>query len=71
MTAAYTPENTAATTAFATSTRVRFGTAMNVVRISPLLYSLVTVSDARIISTGTPKMATPIAAFSGGRPPVP
>ena len=44
---------------------------MNVVRISPLLYSLVTVSDDRIISTGTPKTATPIAAFSGASGPVP
>ena len=44
---------------------------MNVVRISPLRYSLVTVSEARIINTGTPKTATPIAAFSGGSPPEP
>ena len=35
-------------------------------RISPLRYSSVTVIDARIISTGTPNTATPIAAFSGG-----
>jgi hypothetical protein len=39
---------------------------MNVVRIIPLRYSPVTVIDARIISTGTPKIATPIAAFCGG-----
>src|SRR6188472_415180 len=71
ITAAYAPENTAATTALATSTSVRFGTAMNVVRISPLRYSLVTVSDDRIIRTGTPKTATPIAAFSGSSGPGP
>ena len=44
---------------------------MNVVRIMPLRYSLVTVSADRIISTGTPKMATPIAAFSGASGPGP
>ena len=64
--AAHTPENRAATTAFAASTSVRFGVARNVVRTSPLRYSPVTVIDARIISTGTPNTATPIAAFSGG-----
>ena len=44
---------------------------MNVVRIMPLRYSLVTVSAARIISTGTPNTATPIAAFSGAAAPGP
>ena len=62
--AAYERRNTAATTAFATSTSVRFGVAMNVVRIIPLRYSPVTVIDASTISTGTPNTATPIAAFS-------
>ena len=66
VTAAHPPEKTAATTAFATSTSVRFGVAMNVVRIIPLRYSPVTVIEARIISTGTPNTATPMAAFSGG-----
>src|ERR1700682_2269168 len=66
ITAPYAPENAAATTALATSTSVRLGVAMNVVRIVPLRYSPVTVIDARTISTGTPNTATPIAAFSGG-----
>ena len=39
---------------------------MNVVRIIPVRYSSVTVIAARIISTGTAKMATPTAARSGG-----
>src|ERR1700741_218083 len=64
--AAYTAENIAATTAFAINTKVRFGVAMNVVRIIPLRYSPVTVIAARIINTGTPNTATPVAAFSGG-----
>ena len=64
--AAYTAENIAATTAFAINTRVRFGVAMNVVRIIPLRYSPVTVIAARIISTGTPNTATPVAVLSGG-----
>ncbi len=63
---AYTAENAAATTAFAINTDVRFGVTMNVVRIIPLRYSPVTVIAARIISTGTPNTATPVAALSGG-----
>src|ERR1700742_1767902 len=66
ITAAYTAENSAAMVAFATSTDVRSGVAMNVVRIMPLRYSPVTVIAARTISTGTPNTTTPIAAFSGG-----
>src|ERR1700681_3396772 len=66
ITAAYTPQTTAATIAFATNTKLRFGVAMNVVRIMPLRYSPVTVIAARIISTGTPNTAAPIAAFPGG-----
>src|SRR5262245_43038572 len=66
ITAAYTAENSAAMVAFATNTRVRFGVAMNVVRIIPLRCSPVTVVAARTISTGTPNTATPVAAFSGG-----
>ena len=69
ITAAKKLENAAATTALAARTSVRFGTAMNVVRIMPLRYSLVTVSADRIISTGTPKTATPIAALSGASEP--
>ena len=56
----------AATTAFATSTNVLLGVAMNVVRIMLLRYSPVTVIAARTISTGTPNTATPVAAFSDG-----
>src|SRR6476661_6061995 len=59
------PEKADATTAFAARSNDRFGTAMNVVRISPLRYSLVTVSADRIISTGTPKTTAPVAARSG------
>ncbi len=44
---------------------------MKVVRIRPLRYSLVTVNADRIISTGTPKTATPMAAFSGSSGPGP
>src|ERR1700759_2498788 len=62
--AAYAAENPSATIAFATSTVVLSGVAMNVVRIMPLRYSLVTVIAARTISTGTPNTATPIAALS-------
>src|SRR5215213_2642894 len=64
--AAYTAEKTDVTVAFASKTAVRLGVAMNVVRIIPLRYSPVTVIAARIISTGTPKTAAPVAAFSGG-----
>src|SRR4029453_16152907 len=62
--AAYTAEKSAATTAFATNTRVRFGVAMNVMRIMPPRYSPVTVIAASTISTGTPNTATPVAALS-------
>jgi hypothetical protein len=64
--AVFTPENAAATMAFAANTRLRLGVAMNVVRIIPLRYSPVTVIAARTMSTGTPNTATPVAAFSGG-----
>src|SRR4029453_18853840 len=66
ITAAYTAENADGIIAFATNTRVRFGVAMNVVRIMPLRYSPVTVIAARTINTGTPNTATPVATFSGG-----
>ena len=62
-----TAEKTAATTAFATTTRVRFGMAANVVRIIPLRYSPVIVIADSTISTGTPNTATPRAARSGDR----
>src|SRR3569833_1631118 len=65
------PETSAATTAFATSTSVRFGTAANVVRMRPLRYSLVTLSADEVIITGTPNTTTPIAAFSDGTAPGP
>ena len=51
-------EKAAATMAFAINTQVRLGVARNVVRISPVRYSPVTVIDARIMSTGTPNTAT-------------
>ena len=58
-------ENNDTTMALATSTSVRFGVAMNVVRIIPLRYSAVIVMDASTINTGTPNTAAPSAARSG------
>src|SRR5215211_3636789 len=63
--AAYNVEKADVTAALASSTAVRLGVAMNVVRIIPLRYSPVTVIAARMISTGTPNTAAPVAAFSG------
>ena len=67
----YIAEKTAATTAFATTTRVRFGLAANVIRIIPLRYSPVIIIDDSTMRTGTPNTATPSAAFSGGSPAAP
>ena len=51
---------------FRDKARVRSGVAMNVVRIRPVRCSPVIVNADSIISTGTPNIATPMAARSGG-----